>query len=211
MVEEFDCTGAFEEDVWVGFELGQVDVGLAGQWVVGGDECREVVRVEWFVAEVGVARGGEVAGDADVDAVVVEGIELLLGVHFGHGDADVREACAVVADDGGEEWHACGADVADSEVSGLAGCGALHEVAGAFFVGENGDGLAQEGFSGDGDFDLAGVAPEEADSEFGFEVGDLPADGGLHGVEFASGSGEAFGACDGDEGLEQADFHGVDL
>lgn len=200
-----------------GFE----DLGALGRWDVVGDEVlvtelangdgaglgETVARVDdegEFVAidDDGFERGilWAEADDADFDGVGEDLVGNTAGERALHGDLDAGVGAAELVEDGqqreagvlvGGEGEAAAVEGAEF-AEGIGGFGAEVEK----FLG-----VVAQDFTGVGEGPVAGGSLEEGFAQFGFELGDGLADGGLGAAEAGGGAGEAALLRDGEEGF----------
>ncbi len=166
---------------------------------------------ELFGAQRNDAHALFVAGrhdDGEIDLMAFDGGEEELGGAGDDDEFDFGEAAVVGAEDAGEAVGEGGG--ADAEAHGAALEGA-HFADGHFGVGEVAEdavGILQEDGAGLADEDAFADAEEEGAPEFGFELLDVLADGGLGDVELAGGAGESTAGGGGLEDAELMEVHG---
>ncbi len=87
----------------------------------------------------------------------------------------------------------------------------FHEADGVLGAGHDGLGERQKKLPVEGEFDVPAVALEEPRAELALEPADLPAEGGLGGVDRARGAAEAARLGYREKGFEEVQFHLYDI
>jgi hypothetical protein len=185
-------------------QIGDIDI-VIGPFVAGRHHQNHVVFHKGF--DFDVSAHSRALDERELDAVLDESFEDLLGVASGDSNFDAR----VVFEEGGyqtrQEILADGVGGGDGEASGGISGGCGDGLAG--FFGERGKfiGVGEQGFACGGESDSSSAAVEEGDGELGFEGLDLLGYGGLGEEEFFGGLAEVQVTGDGAEDAEAEVFH----
>ena len=146
--------------------------------------------------------------DADVDALVAEGVDLLARIHLEEREPDVRLVHPEEAEHVGEDARpGRGLDEADAEPPRLAARGALRGAHATLGLREREPRLGEKGVAGGRELDAACMAFEERRADLALQVADLPAQRRLRDVESPRRAAEVQLLGDRDEVAKVAELH----
>jgi NitT/TauT family transport system substrate-binding protein len=183
--------------------------GAAGEWMFFGNDDAE----GFFAEQISLQAAGFVTDDGTGDG----GGEAIFGDHFPDAfgraffevNRDAREPALIFGEKTAQKGFGGRADVAEAKFAFFAGGGPADATKGFFELLEKLGGFAQENGAGGREAHVMTAAFEDGGAEFGFELLDGAAEGGLGDVQTFGGAGKAEFFGHGAEVLQETEFHSV--